>query len=172
MIKFIKKRDGQEADFKPEKISNAIYKASVAVGESNWQVAEELSKEVVVRLAKKIKKRNVVSVEEIQDVVEQVLIDTAHAKIAKAYILYRQHRAEIRLEKEQILNKSEIDEVDKKFERIEDWQKWAARRFEGIDYKLGSIDHKLDKVVFRPEFEKLENRVRELEDLLAVIRKS
>ena len=70
------------------------------------------------------------------------------------------------------LIKGEFDEVDKKFERIEDWQKWAARRFEGIDYKLGSIDHKLDKVVFRPEFEKLENRVRELEDLLAVIRKN
>lgn len=116
MIKFIKKRNGQESDFKPIKIVNAIYKASVAVGEANWQIAEELSKEVVARLTKKIKKGTVVSIEEIQDVVEQVLIDTAHAKIAKAYILYRQHRAEIRLEKQQILNKEEIDEVDKKFD--------------------------------------------------------
>jgi len=116
MIKFIKKRNGQESDFKPEKISNAIYKASVAVGEADWQVAEELSKEVVDRLVKKTKKGATVSIEEVQDVVEQVLIDTAHAKIAKAYILYRQHRAEIRLEKQQILNKGEIDEVDKKFD--------------------------------------------------------
>lgn len=67
--------------------------------------------------------------------------------------------------------KGEFDNVNKRFDETTDWQKWAARRFEGIDYKLKSIDHKLDKVVYRPEFEKLENRVTELEDLLAVIRK-
>lgn len=71
--------------------------------------------------------------------------------------------------------KGEFDEVGRGFggvnNRIDEFQKWAARRFEGIDYKLKSIDHKLDKVVYRPEFEKLESRVRELEDLLAVIKK-
>lgn len=116
MFKRIKKRNDQVVPFKLEKIINAIYKASVAVGEPNWQLAENLAKEVASRVDKKLKKGAVPGVEEVQDFVEQVLIDTAHAKIAKAYILYREHRADIRQQKQQILNKSEIDEVDKKFD--------------------------------------------------------
>ncbi|MDP3710646.1 MAG: hypothetical protein Q8R29_02900 [bacterium] len=61
--------------------------------------------------------------------------------------------------------------VKRGFDETMGWQKWATGRFDAIDYKLKSIDHKLDKVVYRHEFEKLENRVMELEDLLAVIRK-
>ncbi len=116
MFKKIKKRNGQIAPFKIEKITNAIYKASVAVGEPNWQLANNFAKEVLKRLDKKIKKGAIPAVEEVQDVVEQVLIEKVHPRIAKAYILYRQHRAEIRQEKKQVLNKTEIDEVDKKFD--------------------------------------------------------
>lgn len=116
MFKSIKKRNGQIVPFKIEKIANAIYKSSVAVGNPNWQLAEELAKEVAKRVEEKLKKGVVPEVEEVQDIVEQVLIDTANAKIAKSYILYREHRADIRQQKQQILNKSEIDEVDKKFD--------------------------------------------------------
>ncbi len=116
MFKTIKKRNGHVVPFKIEKITNAIFKASVAVGEPNWQIAETLAKEVVLKLKKTVKRGGVPSIEEIQNIVEQVLIDTAHARIAKAYILYRQERAEIRNQKKQVLNKDEIDEVDKKFD--------------------------------------------------------
>ncbi|MFA5099217.1 MAG: ATP cone domain-containing protein, partial [Candidatus Paceibacterota bacterium] len=116
MFKTIKKRNGQVVPFKIEKITNAIFKASVAVGEPNWQIAEALAKEVASRLKKTVKRGAVPTIEEIQNMVEQVLIDTAHARIAKAYILYRQERAEIRNQKNQVLNKEEIDEVDKKFD--------------------------------------------------------
>lgn len=116
MFKSIKKRNGQVAPFKIEKITNAIYKASVAVGSPDWELAENLAKEIISHIGKKIKKGAIPTVEEVQDMVEQVLINTAHAKIAKAYILYREHRADIRQQKEQILNKTEIDEVDKKFD--------------------------------------------------------
>ena len=116
MFKLIKKRNGQAAPFRADKITSAIYKASVAVGEQNWQMANALTKEIVERLGKKFKKGALPDVEEVQDMVEAVLIDSGKARIAKAYILYRQHRAEIRNEKKQILNKEEIDEVDKKFD--------------------------------------------------------
>ncbi|HLC67992.1 MAG TPA: adenosylcobalamin-dependent ribonucleoside-diphosphate reductase, partial [archaeon] len=56
------------------------------------------------------------TVEGVQDVVEQVLIETGHAKTAKAYIIYRQRRAEVRAEKAHVLEKEEIDEVDKRFD--------------------------------------------------------
>ncbi|MBI5079131.1 adenosylcobalamin-dependent ribonucleoside-diphosphate reductase [Candidatus Wolfebacteria bacterium] len=116
MFKFILKRNGQTAPFKIEKIVNAIYNASVAVGEANWQLANDLAKEIIERLEKKSKKGAAPTVEEVQDMVEVVLVNAGRARIAKAYILYRQHRAEIRQEKRQILNKEEIDEVDKKFD--------------------------------------------------------
>ncbi|MEE8131686.1 MAG: adenosylcobalamin-dependent ribonucleoside-diphosphate reductase [Candidatus Paceibacterota bacterium] len=116
MFRRIRKRNGHIAPFKIEKITQAIYRASVAVGEPNWKMANNFSKDVVKRLEKKIKKGTIPTVEEVQDVVEQFLIEKVHPRIAKAYILYRQHRAEIRQEKKQILNKTEIDEVDKKFD--------------------------------------------------------
>mgnify|MGYP001570235989 FL=1 len=116
MFKSIRKRNGQIAPFKIEKITNAIYKASITVGAPNWQLATDFSKEVILRLKKKIKKGAIPDVEEVQDVVEQVLIEKVHPRIAKAYILYRQHRAEIRQEKKQILDKEEVDEVDKLFD--------------------------------------------------------
>lgn len=122
MFKTIKKRNGQIVPFKVEKITNAVYRASVAVGDPDWKAAENFSKEVIKRLenktdkSKRVKPSYIPTVEEVQDIVEQVLIEKVSPRIAKAYILYRQHRAEIRQEKKQILNKTEIDEVDKQFD--------------------------------------------------------
>jgi ribonucleoside-diphosphate reductase alpha chain len=116
MISKIKKRDGRIVDFNPEKITNAIWKAMLAVGEKDRSLAEKLSQKVIKKLEKSLKKDQIPSVEQVQDIVEQVLIEEGLAKVAKAYILYRQKRAEIRREKQQILNKKEIDEIDKKFD--------------------------------------------------------
>jgi len=116
MFKFIKKRDGRVVPFDASRIANAIYKASVAAGMADRKMADKLAKEVARRLVKKLSAKTVPTVEQIQDFVEQVLIDAGYSKIAKTYILYRQHRAEIRREKQQILNKTEIDEVDKHFD--------------------------------------------------------
>ncbi|MBI3036350.1 hypothetical protein HYY73_01140 [Candidatus Woesearchaeota archaeon] len=89
----IVKRDGRVADFDPEKITSAIMKAARAVGGSDRKEAERLTRLVVDYVAK-IEK--LPSVEEIQDAVEKVLIEEGHAKTAKAYILYRAKRAELR----------------------------------------------------------------------------
>lgn len=117
-FRFILKRDGAKVPFDVQKITNAIFKASVAVGESDWARAEDLTEKILAHLSKKHKRNSVPSVEEVQDFVEKVLIDNGLAKIAKAYILYRQHRSQLRKEKAQVLNKREddIDEVDKRFD--------------------------------------------------------
>ena len=127
----IKKRDGRIVDFDIEKISTAIYKAMEASGQPNRKAAKELAEQVVQKLIKKHKlvrpagglarrggkvKKFIPAIEEIQDFVEEVLIEQGYAKVAKIYILYRQKRAEIRQEKQKILNKEEIDEVDKRFD--------------------------------------------------------
>ncbi|HID25570.1 MAG TPA: ribonucleoside-diphosphate reductase, adenosylcobalamin-dependent, partial [Thermoplasmata archaeon] len=111
----IEKRDGRIVDFDQSKITDAIFKAIVAVGGKKREEAEELSNKVVKELEKKYDSHNIPSVEDIQDVVEKILIENGRTGIAKAYILYRQKKAEIREEKKKILNKSKLDEIDKRF---------------------------------------------------------
>ncbi|WP_297453871.1 adenosylcobalamin-dependent ribonucleoside-diphosphate reductase [Persephonella sp.] len=116
MIKKIIKRDGRAVDFNPEKITNAIFKAMISVGKPDRELAEKLTQKVVQKLQKTLKKNQIPTVEQVQDVVEQILIEANLAKVAKAYILYRQKRAEIRKEKQKILNKDKLDEIDKRFD--------------------------------------------------------
>ncbi len=114
MIAQVKKRDGSVVRFEKNKITNAIFKAARAVGGTDIKLAEELSNKVLESLHKERKFSP--TVEEVQDAVEKVLIEGGHVKTAKAYILYRQKRAEMRQEKMLILEKEEIDEVDKRFD--------------------------------------------------------
>lgn len=87
------KRSGEIADFDPEKITKAIYKATVAVNRKNRALAEKLTEKVVEKINEKFHVRSIPAVEEVQDIVEQVIINENHTKIAKAYIIYRdQHR--------------------------------------------------------------------------------
>ncbi len=94
-IKVIK-RDGRFVSFDSERIANAIFKAAKAVGGEDRQTAAKLTKEVVGIIRDNYSIVGSVSVEEIQDIVEKVLIENGHAKTAKAYILYRKQRADAR----------------------------------------------------------------------------
>src|SRR3989339_1097436 len=110
----IRKRDGTVVVFDQNKITNAVFKAAQSVGGKDRKIAQQLSDKVIEEIEKLGKTSP--SVEEIQDIVEKVLIEQGHASTAKAYILYRQQRAEIRKEKQLVLEKEEIDEVDKRFD--------------------------------------------------------
>ncbi|MEM2109434.1 MAG: vitamin B12-dependent ribonucleotide reductase [Candidatus Odinarchaeota archaeon] len=94
-ISKIIKRDGREVPFDQSKITNAIFKALQAVGEGDYSLAQKLSDKVVEILEKSFKTRTP-HVEDVQDIVELVLIEEGQAKTAKAYILYRQKRKELR----------------------------------------------------------------------------
>lgn len=95
MISEVVKRDGRREAFDPEKISRAIFKAAVACGGKDLQLAEELAKQVVKKLESKYINKTP-DIEDIQDIVEKVLIENGHARTAKAYILYRQKRKSAR----------------------------------------------------------------------------
>ncbi len=99
MINRIRKRDGRIVAFDQEKITSAIYRAAAAVGGSDMELAKKLSSKVVAILEEN-NGHSVPTVEEIQDVVEKVLMEEGHARTAKAYILYRHRRAELRKAKE------------------------------------------------------------------------
>ena len=113
-ISEIKKRDGSVAAFDSSKIANAIFKAARSVGGQNRDEADRLADKVVKELEKEAE--GIPTVEQLQDLVEKVLIEAGHAKTAKAYIVYRQKRAEAREEKMRVLEKDYLDEVDKRFD--------------------------------------------------------
>ncbi|MBW4829308.1 MAG: anaerobic ribonucleoside triphosphate reductase [Clostridiaceae bacterium] len=95
MITKIKKRDGREVPFNIEKIANAIFKAAQAVGGQDYNTALELAEEVTLYLEDNFK-GEIPEVEDIQDAVEKILIESGHARTAKEYILYRSERNKAR----------------------------------------------------------------------------
>jgi len=94
-ISKVRKRDGRLVDFDEHKIADAVYKAACAVGGGDRFLSEELAGVVTLFLEKQYA-GTVPGIEEIQDMVEKVLIETGHARMAKAYILYRERRARAR----------------------------------------------------------------------------
>ena len=93
------KRTGAIVPFNQDRITNAIYRAAVAVGGRDRSIAQKLSDQVVAMLEEITPPGHIPTIEEIQDVVEKVLIENGHAKTAKAYILYRNERARQRQER-------------------------------------------------------------------------
>ncbi|MEM2990903.1 MAG: ATP cone domain-containing protein, partial [Halobacteria archaeon] len=91
----IRKRDGKIVPFEMEKIASAIYRATQAINKPDRDAADRLAREVVSTLDAHFPDK-VPSVEDVQDLVEKALIKHGYADAAKAYILYRKKRAEIR----------------------------------------------------------------------------
>ncbi len=95
MLNQIIKRDRSYVPFKREKIVLAIFKAANAVGGNDFSISEKLADEVL-KIAEQTYPDGTADVEGIQDIVEKVLIESGHAKTAKAYILYREKRRSAR----------------------------------------------------------------------------
>jgi len=103
MFEAIRKRDGRVVEFSKLKIINAIFRAAKAVGGEDYKKAEQLGDKVLNYLEVQFRE-NVPHVEEIQDVVEKILIESGHAKTAKAYILYRDKRTRMRDAKTELMD--------------------------------------------------------------------
>ncbi|MCS7151057.1 MAG: ribonucleoside triphosphate reductase [Endomicrobia bacterium] len=116
IFKHIIKRDGRIVDFDASKITNAILKAGIATGEFGEEVARSLTIKVL-NLAQQLELSDTPTVEQIQDIVEEVLLTSPFKKTAKAYILYRQQRKEIR----EISSKFSVELIDKYLNKY-DWQ--------------------------------------------------
>jgi len=95
MVTKIRKRNGRIVRFDQNKITRAIEKSILAVRLKDRDLAEQLSRQVV-KIVKQKFAREIPGVEDIQDVVENVLIKHGLARVAKAFILYRQRRKEVR----------------------------------------------------------------------------
>jgi ribonucleoside-triphosphate reductase len=98
----MRKRNGAIVSFDQAKIEHAIKRAIEAVGETDFSYVSDLVSQVTQEVETRIGKE-IPDVETIQDSVEHVLIREGHASLAKAYIIYREKRAESREEKKVVI---------------------------------------------------------------------
>ncbi|MCA2004631.1 MAG: response regulator SirA [Ignavibacterium sp.] len=141
-IKNVIKRTGAIVPFNQERIANAIYRAAVAVGGRDKEKAKELSDKVVELLNQKFPEGSTPHIEDIQDIVEKVLIENGHAKVAKEYILYRDERNRAR--------EAENRYASKLNENIP-WQKVWRNLDWAVSHNLHTVAH-LNERVARGEF--------------------
>ncbi|MFH0928941.1 MAG: ribonucleoside triphosphate reductase [Candidatus Aenigmatarchaeota archaeon] len=107
MVKKIRKRNGMIVPFEQEKITVAIWKAAQAVGGTDQELARELSDKVVAVTEEKFTEK-FPTVEDVQDIVEKVLVESGHYRTAKAYILYREEHKKLRDVKGVLLDVSDV----------------------------------------------------------------
>jgi ribonucleoside-triphosphate reductase len=117
-LETIRKRDGKIVPFDPEKIEAAVLKALKATGTEDRTTASAVTERVVHSLKKKFG-YDIPGVEEVQDAVEAELIAADLAECAKAYILYRNRRSEVR-DSQSFLKK--IDEIVCGYVGQSDWR--------------------------------------------------
>ncbi len=134
MFQKIKKRDGRVVKFDLKKITEAISKAGKATGEFDEKAAQKLTLQVV-NLTQQVIDREVLTVEEIQDIVEEVLLSSPYRKTAKAYILYREQHARLR----EMKDKMSVDLV----EQYLSGQDWQIKENSNMTFSLQGLNNYL-----------------------------
>ncbi len=134
----IRKRDGRLVKFNAEKITNAIARAGEATGEFDEKTARKLTIRVL-NLAEKLYDGNIMTVEDAQDIVEEVLLDSPYRKTAKAYIIYRDQHARLR----EIAQKMEVDLVDQYLKKKD----WKINENSNMDYSLQGLNNYISSEV-------------------------
>ena len=136
MFKQIKKRDGQVVPFDTKKICLAIFNAGYATGEFGQAESEELTQQVMFE-ARMLIEEAVPNVEQIQDIVEDVLLNSRYKKTAKAYILYRDQHKQLR-ETAIKMNNGLVEEYLQKTDWLVNENSNMAFSLQGLNYYVSS----------------------------------
>ena len=132
MIEQIKKRDSRIVEFDPSKITAAIAKAGHASGEFGEREARKMTLRVLT-LAHELRLGPTPEVEEIQDIVERVLLDSPYYRTAKAYIIYREQHAQIR----RIATEAQVDLVEHYIRKLD----WKIKENSNMCYSLQGLNN-------------------------------
>ncbi len=138
MYNSIKKRDGRRVKFDPAKIEAALIKAGEATGEFNETTAKRLANKVISRAETELTEK-VPTVEQIQDIAENVLINSTYNKTAKAYILYRDQHQRLR----DITSNMQIDLVDSYLGNLD----WKVKENSNMGYSLQGLNNYISSEV-------------------------
>ncbi len=132
MFKTIVKRDGRIVNFDAEKITNAIEKAGDATKEFKRDVAEKFTIKVL-NLAYQMFGDKTPTVEQIQDIVEEVLISSPFTKTAKAYIIYREQHSKLR----EIKNMADVNLVENYLDKMD----WEVKENSNMSFSLQGLNN-------------------------------
>lgn len=132
MFERIKKRNGSVVEFDSSKITAAIAKAGKATGEFGEREGKMLTMKFL-SMARTLRLGAVPDVEEVQDIVERVLLDSPFYKTAKAYILYREQRAQIR----NITIKANTELMDNYIKKLD----WKIKENSNMSYSLQGLNN-------------------------------
>ncbi len=132
MFKVVK-RDGKVSEFDVRKISEAIRKAFDACGRNYADsVLDMIALQVTSEFEPKIKD-DLIGVEDIQDSVEKILSNAGYADVAKAYILYRKQRENIRNITATTLDYKKL--VDSYLKALD----WRVKENSTVTYSVGGL---------------------------------
>lgn len=132
MYSYIKKRDGRRVKFTAQKIMSAIERAGLETDELAEAEAAKLTDKVLARAEKEIIDK-IPTVEQIQDIVEEVLLDSRYKKTAKAYIIYRDQHKKIR----DIADASHVDLIDQYLAKLD----WRVNENSNMGYSLQGLNN-------------------------------
>ena len=132
MIKSIRKRDGRVVDYNIEKIENAIAKAMLSLGYGEIKDVKKMAKLTELYLNEKFADK-IPTVEDIQDIVENVLMKNDYEDVAKAYIIYRRDHEKIRNVGETLLDYKET--IDKYLQLAD----WRVKENSTVTYSVGGL---------------------------------
>ena len=139
--KYIRKRDKRVVPFHAKKITDAIFKAAEAVGGSDRETAEQITKSVLSILDILFKNENIPTVENVQDLTEKILIEQGHAKVAKAFILYREQHRSIRE------TKNLFNEGAKLIDDYLDRSDWRVKENSNMSYSLQGLNNHISTTI-------------------------
>ncbi len=133
------KRNGKIEEFNSSKIENAIKKAGEVTNEIDESAARDLTRNVI-RIVKdfvRSKESNLKSptIEEIQDIVEQVLLNSQYKSTAKAYILYREQHKKIR----EFIEKASVNMIDEYLNKLD----WKVNENSNMGYSIQGLNNYL-----------------------------
>ncbi|MGD8452805.1 MAG: ribonucleoside triphosphate reductase [Phycisphaerae bacterium] len=128
----IRKRDGRVTPFNARKITDAVQRAGGATGEFDEATARRLTLRIL-SLAQATLGNGIPTVEQIQDIVEHVLLESPFKRTAKAYILYRDQHARNR----ELMARADVDLVDQYLERLD----WKVQENSNMAYSLQGLNN-------------------------------
>ncbi len=134
ITKIIKRNKNLE-DFKIEKITNAIVKAMRSVEYDNIQQSETIAQQVVDVLEEKRAndEKYIPTIEEVQDIVEEQLMDFGLHEVARSYILYRNQRKELR----ELSAQMDISLIDNYLNKSD----WKIKENSNMGYSLQGLNN-------------------------------
>lgn len=136
----VRKRDGRMVPFNP----NAITQSLLAAGKSTEEFEEEIARKLTIRViehAINFLPDPIPSVEDLQDVAEEVLLQSPFRKTAKAFIIYREQHARMR----QITSEADVSKVDQYISKLD----WNVRENSNMSYSLQGLNNYLSSSVSR-----------------------